>query len=432
MTGPVETTQGMKTTRSWADNRLVVAAIFLASLASSAAQFTKGRFGAGFESVTLARNLAEHGRFADPFLIPTGPSAHLAPLFPAFLALLVWLVGYSRTFVVLASVCVMLVQALHTALLPAASHLLFADRRPGVWAALLALPPPVYSYIPVWEGMYCATGLVLFCLYAERQVRRGGATGLLLTGVAMGLLALLNPVAVLAAAPWLLFLLWTAVPHGRVRVCLLLAAGTAAALLPWTVRNYREFHTWFFVRDNLGIELFVSNNDAAQPTIYANKVSAILALHPTYSAAEAAAVRNLGEARYNQLRLHAALSWIRAHRDRFIALTLVRIRLFWFPDPGVDPWHAAAISAITGASLLGLALLALRRRPVAVFVAVVFAIFPLVYYIVQMDARYRAPILWLSLLLSGYLLVSCWDAAAAWRRSLRPKAAAGSGPRVPA
>jgi hypothetical protein len=324
--------------------------------------------------------------------------------------------------VVISSACVMLTQALHTALLPAASKLLFADRRPGVCAALLAIPPAVYSYIPVWEGMYCATGVILFCLYSARQVRRGGTSGLLLTGVAMGLLALLNPASVLVAGPWLVFLLWDAVPRGRARVCVLVAVGSVATLLPWTARNYSQFHAWFFVRDNLGIELYVSNNDAAQPTIYANKTNAILALHPTYSQAEAAAVRDLGEVRYNRLRLRTALDWIRSHRDRFIALTLVRMRLFWFPDPDVDAWHGWALSSITIASALALALLAVRRRPVAVFTAVVFAVFPLVYYVVQMDARYRTPILWLSLLLTGYLLVFCWDAVAALRRRVRSAA----------
>jgi len=413
MTSEVESAQSKAEQRSWADSRLLVAAIFLAALATSAAQFPKGKFGAGFESVTLARNLAEHGQFASPFLFPTGPSAHLAPLFPAFLALVIWLVGYSPAFVLIVSGCAMLTHALHAALLPAASKLLFADRRPGICAALLSIPPPVYSFIPGGEAIYCATGLILFCLYSERLVRRGGAPGLLLTGLALGLLALLNPVSALVTGPWLLFLLWSAVPHGRARVCGFVAAGALVALLPWTIRNYSQFRTWFFVRDNLGIELYVSNNDAAQPTIDANKAQDLLALHPTFSQPEAAAVRDLGEVRYNRLRLRAALDWIRSHHDRFLALSLARMRFFWFPDPSADAWHAWAVSSITAAGAFGLALLAIRRKSVAVFAAVVFAVYPLLYYFIQMDARYRTPILWLSLLLSGYLLVAWCDAVAA-------------------
>jgi hypothetical protein len=415
MTGEVESAPSSHGHRSWTDNRLLVALIFLAALASSASQFSKGRFGAGFESVTLARNLAEHGQFASPFLFPTGPSAHLAPLFPAFLALVIWLAGYSPAFVLIVSGCAMLAHALHAALMPAASNLLFADRRPGICAGLLAVPPPVYSFIPGGEAIYCAAGLVLFCLYSDRWLRRGGAPGSLLAGVAMGLLALLNPVSLLVAGPWLLYLLWRAVPRGRTRVCTLVAAGALVALLPWTIRNYHQFHAWFFVRDNLGIELYVSNNDAAQPTIDANKAQDLQALHPTFSPTEAAAVRDLGEVRYNQLRLRTALNWIGSHRTRFIALSLARMRFFWFPDPAADAWHAWAVSSITAASLLGLALLAIRRRPAAPFFAAVFAVYPLLYYFIQSDARYRTPILWLSLLLAGYLLMACWDAVAARR-----------------
>jgi len=402
---------------SWAHSRLLVAALFLASLGAGIAQFPRGAFGSGFESVALARNLAEHGEFANPFRFPTGPSAHLAPLFPAFLALLIRLCGYSPAFVAVGSACVILAQAMHTALLPAASDMLFADRRPGVCAAMFAIPPGIYPYIPVWESMYCATGVLLFCLFAQRQVRRGSVWGLFLTGVAIGLLALLNPVTILVAVPWLGFLLWQAAPGGRTRACLLAAAGTLLALLPWTVRNHQQLHAWFFVRDNLGIELYVSNNDAAQPTIYANKTNAILSLHPSYSEREAVALRYLGEVRYNRLCLAVARGWIRSHSERFAALTLARFRLFWFPDPAIGVWQARAVSWITSASALGLILLALRRRPAAVFVAIVLALFPLVYYVVQMDARYRAPILWLSLLLAGYLVVAACDAAMSWWRS---------------
>jgi hypothetical protein len=70
-------------------------------------------------------------------------------------------------------------------------------------------------------------------------------------------------------------------------------------------------------------------------------------------------------------------------------------------------------------SVFGLALLAVRRRSLAVFATVVFAVYPLVYYLDNMDPRYRTPILWLSVLLAGYIVVACWDAAAAWWRRAR-------------
>ena len=45
-----------------------------------------------------------------------------------------------------------------------------------------------------------------------------------------------------------------------------------------------------------------------------------------------------------------------------------------------------------------------RRVPAAWFLLTVAAIYPLLYYVVVSDVRYRYPVLWLSLLCAGYLL----------------------------
>src|SRR3990172_7063308 len=41
----------------------------------------------------IARSLAETGQFADPYVVPTGPTAHLPPVSPAILALILSLFG---------------------------------------------------------------------------------------------------------------------------------------------------------------------------------------------------------------------------------------------------------------------------------------------------------------------------------------------------
>ena len=50
-------------------------------------------FDSGYESVSIARSLAETGRFANPYILNTGLTAHLAPLYPALLALFWVLAG---------------------------------------------------------------------------------------------------------------------------------------------------------------------------------------------------------------------------------------------------------------------------------------------------------------------------------------------------
>jgi len=81
-------------------------------------------FGKGYESVALAKNLAERGAFANPFAAAqTGPSAHLPPLFPLYLAALIKIFGFSSGFVLAASLITVGVHALHAALLPFVSKL---------------------------------------------------------------------------------------------------------------------------------------------------------------------------------------------------------------------------------------------------------------------------------------------------------------------
>jgi hypothetical protein len=46
----------------------------------------------------------------------------------------------------------------------------------------------------------------------------------------------------------------------------------------------------------------------------------------------------------------------------------------------------------------------LRRERATLFVLFVLLIYPLMYYIVVSDLRYRAPVLWLSLLPAGYFV----------------------------
>lgn len=49
-------------------------------------------FGAGFEMLAIARNVADHGAFANPFLVAkTGPTAVVPPIYPLVPAALTWL-----------------------------------------------------------------------------------------------------------------------------------------------------------------------------------------------------------------------------------------------------------------------------------------------------------------------------------------------------
>lgn len=367
-------------------------------------------FGEGYESVAIARNLAERGSFANPFAAAgTGPSAHLPPLFPLFLAALIRAFGFSAEFVLVASVVTMAVHALHAALLPFVSRLFYQQSAPGTYAAVLSIALPALQFTPQWEALYVADGLMAFCLVSA-WIFRSATHGLIkgfAAGILGGLLILLNPTTIVISVVWLLYLLL------RKRVCWKDAASSLTVFLvaillvclPWTLRNHRQFHKWFFIRDNFGMEIYISNNDLASSSDAVNHLNGChLAMHPNFNPAEAALVKKAGEVDYNRDRLGKALYWIRSHPGRFRELTARRFLEFWFPNPATVTIYSYSIWLITALSFGGLAQMIWNRLPTTWFFMMVFLIYPAVYYLVQSSVRYRYPILWLSLLPAGYCL----------------------------
>ncbi len=398
--------------RRWlSKDRLLDVALFFAAFLSIAPQVHTARFGPGFETFAVAHNLAWNGAYANPFALATGPSALLPPAYPIFLALMMRIFGAATEFTNALALAHMLAHALHAALLPRMSSLLFRDRLPGIIAACVAILLPVIYLFPHSEAIFCPVGLMLFCLTTDRRLPRGGSGGALFTGVFAGVLALLNPACLIVCGLWVGYLAWRDRMAFASRTIALITLAFVATLAPWTLRNYREFHRLFFVRDNLGLELYISNNDVALPDIVHNFPTGMRMYHPGDSPAEIDAIRDMGEAAYMQSRLAIALGWIREHPRRFLALTVERAVLFWFPDAeGYTPVHGYSVGFLSAAAFAGLALMLRRRMPVAAFLGAVLALFPLLYYLVQVDTRYRTPILWLSLLSAGYLIAAAMEA----------------------
>ena len=380
--------------------RWVAAFLFILALVSALYIRPEFKVGGG-EANAIAQNLVREGSFGNPFIVSarTGPTAHLPPLYPAFLALLLWMFpGHPA-----AVICTLVVHGLHAALLPSVSKLLFGLRAPGLYAAALCIGLPVFAVLPAWDAMYTATGLMLFGLFSGWVVERtpspllaGGAAGLLGAG-----LELMNPAGLPVLIGWILFI--TARKYRTLKPVALFAASFAlmltAGCVPWIVRDYRCFHRFVLIRDDLGIALHASNNDCAQPSLDANLISGCAArVHPIRNRAEAELIVRMGEVDYNRLRLRTALDWIAAHRSRFLELTRQRIADFWWPP------HDWAIRTITVLSLFGMLAMARSALGPSLFLAGALVLFPLLYYVVESNIRYRYPILWMSLLAAGYLL----------------------------
>jgi hypothetical protein len=370
----------------------------------------EGMLGAGFENVSVARSILNHGQFADPFMFPTGPTAQVAPLYPTFLAGLLWLLGDSEMFRWAAGLLNVWAQGLIAALLPQASRVLTGESRPGILAGVLYCLLPTMIVLPQWEAGIATLGLLVFLISANslQSVRSG-----LLAGLGAGTLLLLSPVLLTILGAWAV---WRRPSRF---IFAWFAAGAMLACGPWTLRNYQQFGSLFFVRSSLGLELYVSNNAVARAATDDNLASHAMS-HPNVNPAEAAVLASMSEPSYQRAKLMAAIQWITTHPGRFAQLTLRRFFWFWFPPLDHDTLHSAAIWIVTLLSVPGLLLMRKHGAPALPFFLAASALFPLVYYLVQWEHRYRYPVLWVSLLSAGYALEWIRSRTAAWLAARQP------------
>jgi hypothetical protein len=354
-------------------------------------------FGRGFEMATLARNLAEHGAYANPFPPAiTGPSAFVPPLYPMFLAAILKLTGSPQGMAILALCLTIFANALIALLLPRLSNVLFNDWRPGAFAAVLWIAS--MRMLPQWDMSCTIAGQLIFCLLAARGASAAGC------GVVAGLLLLLNPSTLFVTLPWMAYLLYQR--RVTLRSAAVVAITMGLCVTPWIARNYAVWHA-VVLRNSFGTTLYSSNNDCAESSLWKEGRSGCFqATHPVANAAEIAVMQRLGEYRYDRLRQADAMRWIRLHPARFLRLTAARMVEFWFPEPAIDPHTAYVMWLATILSIPGMVLLVRRRATAALYIGAVWLLYPPLYYVMLSMDRYRYPILWTSLLPAGYFLAA--------------------------
>jgi len=405
-------------------------ALVLAAAVYGIVSHTLHPIDSGDEMMRLAQNLAAHGSFANPFsVLATGPTAVNPPLYPFILAVFIRIL-HSPALVSAAAIAACTVaNAFAATLLLRLSVVFYGDMVPGLFASLLWIP--VMPDMPGWDTSYTVAGLLAFCLLTSSLSEAKRSFGRAAMGGALaGLLFLLNPSSLLVSLPWTGFLVWRAKPawrsalaHGAIVVVVL-----SAFIVGWCGRNYHQLGA-FVVRTNLGMTLYASNNDCAQSSMIRNELNGCYQTHhPNTSVKEAASLSSLGEARYDRIRTADAWKWISANPAKFLRLTTARAWQFWFPatetvhgsidtadrhvamSTRLQAWIAHqnrlayGVWAITALSIPGFILMLRRKVTMTVFAAAALLVYPLLYYIVVSDIRYRYPVLWLSLLPAGYWL----------------------------
>jgi len=297
--------------------------------------------------------------------------------------------------------------ALTWSLIPWLADICLLDRRVGIGAALAGVVLTINRWAETKGSSEAAmaglAGLLVFvlfmkCWYSRNFSMRNAVSAGLLSGIAMLVSASLGSIVFgLLIASYLLFRRPVGLKY--LRFGLVTIAVTFATLLPWALRNYFVLGGLVWTRSNFPLELMVSNNDYALPTLDENQVAGYQ-YHPFMSPEQRAAVKSMGDLAYQRKVKGEAFHWIASHPRRFASLTLQRAFLFWFPQMK-RPIQTLALSLLAWASIPGLVFLLKRREPIGYGLLTIFLTYPCVYYIVQSHPRYVYPIQWTLYLLAS-------------------------------
>lgn len=302
--------------------------------------------------------------------------------------------------------------ALFVALLPVLAIRSKLSRGTGILAANLAMFSPISVYIETngsWEATFVPLGMVAV-LWAFLNLHDTGWADTrlaIVTGFVLGVGSLLSPVVSLVG----MLAIGSEVVCNRVLPSRL-AMNTAVVLAvcgltlaPWIYRNYRAFSAFVPVRSNLGLELALGNNSSVE----VGKLDG----HPAGNPSELKKLEALGEVAYNRIKLGEARDWIKSNPREFVALTIRRARMFWFPGGkslgggGVlgGSIKAAALGAITLLSFGGLACLLAVRHPYRYLYVSLFLGASLPYVVTHVSSRYHYPIVGFIFLLGSECLM---------------------------
>jgi hypothetical protein len=361
------------------------------------------------ESYYVAVSLAATGRFADPFGYPSGPTAHVGMLTPLPSALVYWLFGGGSPYAEFILYCWgAFLACLSIWLCWRLAVVLEASRAARLAAVAVAALAPLQFRLEVsenrnWE-INLATVLLIWILLklAESDVNVLTRRSLVLIGASTGFLFILNSAsglgAILSAALFhtlrVPFRQWWIAP-----VFMVLIGGSLAGL--WAERNTRELGALIFLRDNLGLELALSNyagavHPADPSAAYFTRFKEI---HPIMAKGELDAKG--GEVPYYHALGQQVRNWIVADPREFLDLCGRRFIDFFLPPRWLWSifWGTPALVHLAGlrqlvvwaAALGGLATLfvmAPRQRPYAYILAAVLGC-SLIYILVQPVLRYR-------------------------------------------
>lgn len=354
------------------------------------------------ETGSIASALVKGKGFSSPFGRETGPTAWLTPVYPLVVA------GVFRVFGVATRASFFAVFFLNAVFSSAVCIAIFhAGKRIGglgvasgaAWLWALFPNAVMVPFEWVWDtslsALLGATILWATLELAESQRMRDWCG----YGLLWGFTLMTNP-SLGSLLPFLLG--WAAYRARREKQAVIAGRAMAAAgiaifcCVPWTVRNYAQFHRLVPLRSNFPLELYIGNNNnyASRQFVWPPKIN---------KEVELLRYLKMGETAFMDEEKRKAMEFIRAHPGIFVELTGERFMTFWMGLPApVQAFLSTdsqlvrvllvcnTLAAVGG--LVGIVVLIVRRSAYAFPLAVYPVVFPWLYYITHPNLRYRHPI----------------------------------------
>jgi Dolichyl-phosphate-mannose-protein mannosyltransferase len=337
------------------------------------------------EPAGIARAIVEGRGFSAAFHDATGPTAWVAPAYPALLACIFRIFGVTSAASAITAILLNVVfSSLTAAVLVKLGREQLSEAAGIVAGWAWAMAPPLL-FIPwlLWET--CLSGLVLpFAFLATlRLTGSSRSRDWAWCGVIWSFGALLNP-AMLAPLPALA--IDAALRSRRRKQPVLMIAVCLLGTLPWTVRNFHALGQIVPVRSNFWPEVYFGN--------------ITFSLHPT---GDSMLYQNEGEMRFAADLRGRVLEFVHSNPKEFARLTGARILAFWMRGSQLGPYPFVIFLMTMG----GLIQAWRRGKRWAAFTSVLM-LYPLVYYVSYTFARYRYPIEPLMYALAGYFVWELW------------------------
>jgi 4-amino-4-deoxy-L-arabinose transferase-like glycosyltransferase len=361
-------------------------------------------FSRGIELGTLAQSLLAGRGLSSPFGGSTGPTALLAPGYPAAIAVLFGIFG---SFTFRAAVAVMAMQLLFSwmtvLLIMHVARQCFGMRAATMAGIFWAVSLPLL-WMPTifWDSCLSTLLLVSMIGLALRCEERPGSLLWAGMGAYSGLAALVNPAllpALLAVLGWAAWQTRKKLPYAPL---LSLLVGLLV-FAPWPLRNARALGAFIPLRSTVGLELWMGNHAGATGFLDESQF-------PIFNRREFDEYAAKGEVVYMQDKSELAMAYIRAHPAEFLRLTTIRIIRFW---TGTGTKNGSVIFALhavltTGLGTMGLSRLFQRRSlSLAALFLLPLMLFPLPYCITHAEFRYRLVVDPLLTILGAYAV--CGD-----------------------